>query len=74
MNEIRRNDEVSLATGNSWVSHIHDNNGVAAFVRDNGKYVVVMNFKGTTWFDYDVGISGKYIELANTSWPAYNIR
>ncbi|WP_440905260.1 carbohydrate-binding module family 20 domain-containing protein [Catenovulum sp. SX2] len=73
LNEIRRNDEVSIATGNSWVSHIHNENGIAAFVRDNGKYVVVMNFKGTTWFDYDVGISGKYIELANTSWPIYNL-
>ncbi|WP_440905259.1 alpha-amylase family glycosyl hydrolase [Catenovulum sp. SX2] len=73
LNEIRRNDEISLATGNSWVTHIHNDNGVAAFVRDNGKYVVVMNFRGTTWFDYDVGISGKYIELANTSWPIYNL-
>lgn len=73
MNEIRMSDTTSFAMGSSGVTHINDTNGVAAFSRDGGKYVVVMNFKGTTWENYDVGISGNYRELANTSWPQYNL-
>lgn len=73
MNEIRANDLTTLATGNSWVTHIHNNNRVATFTRADAKYAVVMNFGPTTYSNYDVGISGNYIELANTSWPQYNI-
>ncbi|MFT4925014.1 MAG: 1,4-alpha-glucan branching enzyme [Phenylobacterium sp.] len=73
MNEIRGNDLTTLASGDSWVTHIHNDNGIATFTRADGKYVVVMNFKATTWFDYDVGVSGYYRELANTSWPQYNL-
>ena len=73
MNEIRANDLTTLATGDSWVTHIHNNNGVAAFTRADSKYVIVLNFGPTTWSNYDVGISGNYRELANTSWPQYNV-
>ena len=73
MNEIRGNDLTTLATGNSWVTHIHNNNRIATFTRADAKYAVVMNFGPTTYSSYDVGISGRYIELANTSWPQYNI-
>ena len=73
MNEIRGNDLTTLATGNSWVTHINNDNGIATFTRADAKYAIVMNFKATTWFDYDVGISGGYRELANTSWAEYNL-
>ncbi|MBL4940449.1 MAG: alpha amylase C-terminal domain-containing protein [Colwellia sp.] len=73
MNEIRANDLSTLAQGDSLVTHIHNNNGVAAFTRANSKYVIVMNFGPTTWNNYDVGISGNYRELANTSWSQYNL-
>ena len=73
INEIRANDLTTLATGNSWVTHINNDNGIATFTRADAKYAIVMNFKATTWFDYDVGISGGYRELANTSWPEYNL-
>ena len=73
MNEIRANDLTTLATGNSWVTHIHNNNRIATFTRADAKYAVVMNFGPTTYSNYYVGISGNYIELANTSWPQYNI-
>lgn len=32
-----------------------------------------MNFKQTSWERYDIGVTGKYRELANTSWPAFNL-
>jgi 1,4-alpha-glucan branching enzyme len=73
LNTIRKNDSATLATSTSVVTHIHNNNKVAAFSRDGGKYVVVMNFGPTTWWNYDVGVSGSYVEVLNTSWPAYNI-
>ncbi|GAA0858909.1 carbohydrate-binding module family 20 domain-containing protein [Aliiglaciecola litoralis] len=73
MNEIRGADLQSFASADSLVTHIHNNNGVAAFSRDGGKYVVVMNFGPTTWYNYDVGISGTYLEVANTSWSQYNL-
>jgi hypothetical protein len=28
---------------------------------------------GASWDHYDVGVSGRYQELANTSWPAYKL-
>ena len=46
---------------------------MVAFTRDGGKYVVVLNFKGGSWEHYDVGVRGKYQELANTSWPVFNL-
>lgn len=73
LNEIRKADLSTFATSSSVVTHIHNNNKVAAFSRDGGKYVVVMNFGPTTWYDYDVGISGNYVELLNTSWSQYNL-
>lgn len=73
MNDIRKNDATALSSGNSWVTHIHNNNGIAAFTRADAKYAIIMNFKSTTWNNYDVGISGNYIEIANTSWPEYNL-
>lgn len=73
MNEIRGNDLTDFATGDSFVTHINNNNGIAAFTRNNGEYVIVLNFKGTTWTDYDVGVSGNYKEIANTSWSQFNL-
>ena len=73
MNEIRSADLATFATGDSWVTHIHNNNGVAAFTRAGSKYIVVMNFGPTTWWNYNIGISGSYREVANTSWSIYNI-
>lgn len=73
LNGIRAVDPVSLSSGDSFITHIHNDNGVIAFSRDNGKYIVVMNFGPTTWQDYDVSISGVYREIANTSWPTYNL-
>lgn len=73
LNQIRKQDSTALATGNSWVTHIHDANGIATFTRADAKYAIVLNFKGNTWFNYDVGISGNYKEIANTSWPQFNL-
>ena len=73
MFEIRRDDMAAFSRGNIHICHIHNDNGVVAFTRDNGKYLVVLNFGPTTWWHYNVGISGFYKELANTSWPAFNI-
>lgn len=73
MNEIRGNDLTTFATADSWVTHIHNNNGIAAFTRSNSKYLIVMNFGSSTYFNYNVGISGFYREIANTSWPEYNV-
>ncbi len=73
LNQIRSDDKSTLAMGDSWVTHINDANGIAAFTRASGKYVVVMNFRGNTWFNYDVGISGDYREVANTSWSEFNL-
>jgi 1,4-alpha-glucan branching enzyme len=73
LNEIRATDLTNFATGNSLVTHIHNNNGIAAFTRFDAKYVVVMNFGGSTYFNYDIGVSGFYREIANTSWAEYNL-
>ncbi len=73
LNAIRSQDANTFATGNSLVKHIHNDNGVAAFTRADDKYLVVLNFKSTTWQNYDVGVSGSYIEIANSSWPEFNI-
>jgi 1,4-alpha-glucan branching enzyme len=73
MLEIRRGDLDRLARGDVAVAHLHEDNGVVAFTRDGGKYLVVLNFKGGSWDRYDVGVRGRYQELANTSWPAFNL-
>lgn len=73
MNDIRAGDPQTLASADSVVTHIHNDNRVAAFSRDGGKYVVVMNFGPTTWYNYDVGVSGTYLEVANTSWSRFNL-
>src|SRR5690606_10160909 len=70
--ELRRGDPQTLAQSDIRIVHIHDGNGVAAFTRDGGRYLVVMNFKGNSWQQYDVGVAGRFQELANTSWPAFN--
>jgi 1,4-alpha-glucan branching enzyme len=74
MNEIRSSDSSTFASSDSTVMHINDGNGITAFSRDNGKYIVVLNFRGTAYQNYDIGISGTYRELANTSWAEYNVR
>jgi 1,4-alpha-glucan branching enzyme len=44
-----------------------------AFTRDDGKYLIVLNFKDRSWENYQVGVAGRYRELANTSWPQFNL-
>ena len=73
MNEIRGADLYEFASGDSVVTHIHDENGIAAFTRAGGKYLIVMNFKGNAYQDYDVGVQGIYAEIANTSWAQFNL-
>jgi 1,4-alpha-glucan branching enzyme len=73
MIQIRKQDRETLATSPIRVRHIHNDNGVAAFTRAGGKYLVVMNFKGNSWQRYNVGVSGRYRELANSSWPVFNL-
>ena len=73
MLQIRRGDMSRLAAGDITITHLNDANGIAAFTRDGGKYAVVLNFRGTSWEHYDVGVRGRYQELANTSWPAFNL-
>jgi 1,4-alpha-glucan branching enzyme len=73
MLDIRRGDLGRLARGDVTLMHSNDANGVVAFSRDGGKYVVVLNFKGGSWEHYDVGVRGNYQELANTSWPSFNL-
>lgn len=71
--DLRRADPQSLAISPIEITHLHDDNGVAAFTRDGGRYLIVMNFKRNSWDRYNVGVSGKYRELANSSWPAFNL-
>jgi 1,4-alpha-glucan branching enzyme len=73
MLDIRRSDFNSLSNSDITIIHLHNDNGIAAFSRDDGKYVVVMNFKSNSWDHYDIGIRGRYQELANTSWPLFNL-
>jgi 1,4-alpha-glucan branching enzyme len=73
MFEIRKSDPDAFAWGDIAIAHIHDTNGVVAFTRGGGKYLIVLNFKGNSWENYNVGIAGRYRELANTSWPDYNL-
>ncbi len=71
--DIRRSNMAAFAWGDMQITHIHNDNGVAAFTRDAGRYLIVLNFGPTIWWHYDVGLSGLYKEIANTSWPAFNI-
>jgi 1,4-alpha-glucan branching enzyme len=71
--EIRKADARGLGDSAIEIKHLHDDNGVAAFTRGNGQYLVVMNFKHNSWENYNVGVSGRYKEIANTSWPAFNL-
>jgi 1,4-alpha-glucan branching enzyme len=73
MLDIRRGDLGRFAWGDITLTHLNDANGVVAFTRDAGKYLVVVNLKGSSWDRYDVGVRGLYQELANTSWPAFNL-
>jgi 1,4-alpha-glucan branching enzyme len=73
MLDIRRGDLSRLASGDITIAHLNDANGVAAFTRDAGKYLVVLNFRGGSWEHYDVGVRGRYQELANISWPVFNL-
>jgi 1,4-alpha-glucan branching enzyme len=73
MLEIRKNDPEGLAWPDIAITHLHDDNGVVAFTRGQGKYLIVLNFKGNSWDRYRVGVTGHYRELANTSWPAFNL-
>jgi 1,4-alpha-glucan branching enzyme len=73
MFDIRRGSLNSFSQGDIQVAHIHNDDGIMAFTRDHGKYLIVLNFKGKAWDNYYVGVSGRYQELANTSWPAFNL-
>ncbi len=73
MFDIRAGDLGRFAHGDIQITHIHNANGIMAFTRDNGKYLIVLNFKENSWQHYDVGVSGLYQELANTSWPVFNL-
>jgi 1,4-alpha-glucan branching enzyme len=73
MMDIRRGDMGRLASGDITITHRDERNGVIAFSRDGGKYLIVLNFKGDSWERYDVGVRGRYQELANTSWPDFNL-
>lgn len=73
MFDIRARDLGGFAEGDIRIAHIHNDNGIVAFTRGNGQYLVVLNFKGTSWDHYDVGVSGLYQEVANTSWSEFNL-
>jgi 1,4-alpha-glucan branching enzyme len=73
MFEIRKSDQKGFAQSAIDVTHIHNDDGIAAFTRGQGKYLIVMNFKGDSWPAYRVGVEGRYKELGNTSWPAFNV-
>jgi 1,4-alpha-glucan branching enzyme len=73
MFDIRRGDLGRFAGSRTTLTHLNDANGIVAFTRDGGKYLIVLNFKGGDWAHYDVGVRGRYQELANTSWPAFNL-
>ena len=71
--DIRREDPEAFAWPEITITHIHDQNGVVAFTRGEGTYLIVLNFRGNSWEHYNVGVSGRYRELANSSWPAFNL-
>lgn len=73
MNDIRRAAMPSFAWGDIQVKAIHGGNKICAFTRDNGKYLIILNFGWQSWPSYGVGVSGNYKEIANTSRPEYNL-
>jgi len=70
--EIRKNDPESFSDTNQNIAHINDGNGVFAFTRANDKYVIVLNFKGKRFNYYDLGVSGEYKEILNSSSSEFN--
>ncbi|MEA3291116.1 MAG: alpha-amylase family glycosyl hydrolase, partial [Pseudomonadota bacterium] len=46
---IRKEAARSLAWPDIRIAHLHDENGIAAFTRDGGNYLVVLNFKVGDW-------------------------
>jgi 1,4-alpha-glucan branching enzyme len=73
MFDIRRGSLNSFADGDIQICHVHNDDGIVAFTRAQGKYLIVLNFKDKSWDNYYVGVSGRYQELANTSWPAFSL-
>ncbi len=73
MAQVRVSDPESFAWKSIQITHLHNDNGVVAFIRDDGKYLVVLNFRGNSWKHYRVGVTGRYREIANTSWPQFNL-
>ena len=73
MFDIRRGSPNSFAEGDIQITHVNNDDGIIAFVREHGKYLIVLNFKNKAWDNYYVGVSGRYQELANTSWPVFNL-
>ena len=59
MIEIRKNDPTCFAWPDIQIRHIHNDNGVLAFTRDGGKYLIVLNFRGDSWDRYHVGVEGR---------------
>jgi len=74
MIQIRESDVTGWAQGDSIPIYSWNQNRVFAFTRNNGKYLIIFNFGGTSFDNYGLnGLSGTYKELANTSWPAYRL-
>jgi 1,4-alpha-glucan branching enzyme len=71
--DIRKTSLDIFAKSTIDIVHIHDENGIVAFTRDYGKYLIVLNFRGKGWYRYNVGVSGFYQEIANTSWPQFRL-
>jgi len=70
---LRKKDSSSFSSGDIKITHIYDDNGVAVFTRDNSKYVVVLNFKGTQFENYDIGVKGNYKEVMNSDSSEYKL-
>ncbi len=70
---IRRAHQWVFAHGDIHIAHVHNDNGIIAFTRNNGQYLIVLNFKGKVFYDYALDVHGFYKEIANTSWPVFNI-
>lgn len=70
---IRKNHLWEFSAHAIHIHHLHNDNGVVAFSRGNNQYIIVLNFKGETFFHYRIGIGGFYKEIANTSWPVFNL-
>lgn len=51
MFDIQRSGLGRFAWGDIKITHIHNDNGIVAFTRDNDRYVIVFNFKGNSCED-----------------------